>query len=84
MELGESLSGKVEVTFDVFTDDWLLVVAGDVVPFDTVAVVVVQDSHASLVVSVKLNLLPVVGLGLGRSGPAIGIKSLRHQIVCSE
>ena len=81
LELGESLSGKVEVALDIFTDDWLLVVAGNIVPLYPVAVVVVEDSHASFIISVKLHLLPVVRLGLWRSGPAISIKSQAIKLI---
>ena len=50
------------MTIDIFAYDWLLVVACNIVPFDSVSIVVVEDSHARLGLSMKLNLLPVVGL----------------------
>jgi len=68
-EFWECLSGEVEVSLDVLANDWLLVMASDVVPLDPVAVKVVEDGHTSLVISGRiLNLLPVVGLGLRRTG----------------
>ena len=42
------MSGKVEMSLNVLADDGLLVVAGDVVPFDSVSVEIVQYSHARL------------------------------------
>lgn len=68
-EFRKGLSGKVEVSLNILADDGLLVVAGDVVPLDAVPVEVVKDGHAGLVITVKLDLLPVVGLGLGGTGP---------------
>jgi len=56
------LSGKVEMSLNVLADDGLLVVAGNVVPFDSVSVEIVQYSHARLGVTVLLDLLSVVGL----------------------
>ena len=50
------------MTLDVLADDGLLVLAGHVVPFDAVAVEIVQDGHAGLGLATLLHLLTVVGL----------------------
>ena len=60
-DVGEGLPGEVEVSLDVLADDGLLVVAADVVPFDAVAVEIVEDRHA------RLASLAVVRLPLPRS-----------------
>jgi len=65
------LSGKVKVTLGILADDGLLVVAGHVVPFDPVAVEVVQDGQAGLVLASLLVFFPVIGLttrGIESSG----------------
>ena len=46
--VGEVLPCEVQMTFDVLADDGFFVGASDVVPFDTVAVEVVEDGQASL------------------------------------
>lgn len=56
------MSGKVEMSLNVLADDRLLVVAGNVVPFDSISVEIVQNSQARLGVTVLLDLLSVVGL----------------------
>jgi hypothetical protein len=62
-DVGELLAGVVDVALHVFADDGLLVVAGDVVPLDAVAVEVVEHGHA------RLAALAVVGLAdAGASG----------------
>ena len=47
-DIGEGLSGKLEMALHVLADDRLLVVAPDVVPLDPVTVEVVQHRHARL------------------------------------
>ena len=47
-DIGEGLSGKLEMALHVLADDRLLVVAPDVVPLDPVPVEVVQHCHAGL------------------------------------
>jgi len=64
--VGEGLSGKVEVSLDVFADDRLLVVAGNIVPFDSIAVEVVEDGQAGLSVTVLLDLFSVIWLSAWR------------------
>lgn len=46
--VGEVLPGELQMTFDVLADNGLFVSASHVVPFDTVAVEVVEDGQASL------------------------------------
>merc|ERR1719460_1479968 len=53
---------KLEVSLHVFADDWLLVVAPNVVPLDPVPVEVVQHCHAGLCLAVLLNLFSVIRL----------------------
>ena len=62
----EGLPGILDVSLDVLADDGLLVLAGDVVPLDAVAVEVVEDGQARFRVAAILDLLPVVGLDPGR------------------
>jgi hypothetical protein len=50
------------MTINIFANDWLLMVACNIVPFDSISIVIVEHSHARLGLSMKLNLLPVVGL----------------------
>ena len=47
-DIREGLSGKVKMTLDIFTDDWFLVMTGNIVPFNPVAVEVVENGHAGL------------------------------------
>ena len=61
-EFWESLSGKAKMSLYILAYDWLLVVAGHVVPLDPVPVVVVEHGHAGLRLPVQLDLLPVIGL----------------------
>jgi len=70
----------VEESLVVLADERFGVVAGDVVPFDTVLVQVVQDSKAGLrgLVDVELGIvglwcLGVAGLRPGHEGPARGL-----------
>jgi len=70
-DLREVLPGVGQVTVHILADDGLLVGAGNVVPLDTVSVVVVQNCHAGLGVSVQLSLLPVVWL-LNPEAPGVG------------
>ena len=56
------MSGKVQVTLGILANDGLLVMAGHVVPFDPVAVEVVQDGQAGLVLTSLLLFFPVIGL----------------------
>ena len=35
-EVGELLSGILDVTLNIFTDNWFLVMTGNIVPFDTI------------------------------------------------
>lgn len=58
-QVGEALPGKVDVSLHVLADDGLLVGAGNVVPFDSVAVEVVEDSHAGLGLSALATLAVV-------------------------
>ena len=55
-DVGEGLPGEVEMSLDVLADDGLLVVAGHVVPLDTVPVEVVQHGHARFSLSCKENI----------------------------
>ena len=52
------MSGKVKVTLGILADDGLLVVAGHVVPFDPVAVEVVQDGQTGLLALAAVGLWP--------------------------
>jgi len=60
------------MSLNILAYDWLLVVAGHVVPPDPVPVVVVQHGHAGLGLPVELDLLPIVGLSARWSKPASG------------
>jgi len=75
-DVGEGLPGEGQMTLDILADDGLLVVAGNIVPLNTVSVEVIEDGHAGLRLSSLLDLLPVVRLGLGRgeassAGPVV-------------
>ena len=50
------------MSFGVLADDRFLVVAGHIVPFDTISVEVIQDSQASLIFTSLLGLFTVIGL----------------------
>jgi len=79
LDLGELSPGELEVALDVLADDGLLVVAGNVVPLDTVSVEVVQDRHARLRLASLLVLFPVVWLsarGLVSSGTGPIVESI--------
>ena len=65
MNFGELLTGKLQVTCGVFANDWLLMVTSYVVPFDAIAIKVVQDSHTGLILSTLLYFLSVVRLRTG-------------------
>ena len=45
-DVGEGLSGEGEVTLNILTDDWFLMVTGHVMPLDSISVEVVEDCHA--------------------------------------
>ena len=62
-DIGEGLSREGKMTLDILTDDWLLVVAGHVVPLDPVRVEVVEDGEAGLGAGRVLASSAVVGLG---------------------
>ena len=62
------------MTFDIFANDGLLVMARDVVPFDSVSVKVVEHGHARFGIAVLLNLFAVVGLGARRGESEAKIK----------
>ncbi len=51
VDVAESLAGKVKVTLGILTDDGLLMMASNVVPFDSVSVEVVENGQASLFLS---------------------------------
>ena len=70
-KLWEGLPGKAKMPFNILAYDWLLVVAGHVVPPDPVPVVVVQHGHAGLGLPVQLDLLSIVGLSARWSKPEI-------------
>lgn len=58
----------------IFADEWLLVIAGDIVPLDAVVVDIVQHSEARLSGVVDLEL-GVVGLGaseVSSAAPGLG------------
>jgi len=79
LDLGELSPGELEVALDVLADDGLLVVAGNVVPLDTVSIEVVQDRHARLRLASLLVLFPVVWLstrGLVSSGTGPIVESI--------
>jgi len=57
-----STQDKAEVARFVLADNWLLMMACHIVPFDTISVKVVEDSHASLLVP-SLSVLSVIRLG---------------------
>jgi len=79
LDLGELSPGELEVALDVLADDGLLVVAGNVVPLDTVSVEVVQDCHERLRLASLLVLFPVVWLsarGLVSSGTGPIVESI--------
>ena len=65
-DVGESLSGKVQVSFSVFTNNWFFMMASNIMPFNSISVKVVQNSHTGFFFSVLLNLFTVVGLAAGR------------------
>ena len=62
MNFGELLTGKLQVTCGVFANDWLLMVTSYVVPFDAIAIKVVQDSQTSFFFTSLLFFLTVVWL----------------------
>jgi len=64
--VGEGLSGKVEVSLYILTDDWLLMMAGNIVPLDPVPIEVVEHGQAGLSVTVLLDLFSVVRLSAWR------------------
>jgi len=53
------------VSFNVFTDDWLFVLAGDIVPLDPVSIEVVEHGHAGFRLPALQDLFPVVWLNPG-------------------
>jgi len=62
------------VALNVLADDGLLVVAGHVVPLDTVVVEVVEDSHARLSALAVIGLPGAVAAGVGPVvEPAVGV-----------
>jgi hypothetical protein len=71
-DVGEGLSGEGKMTLDILADDGLLMVTGDIVPLDSIAVKVVEHGHAGLGLAAQLGLLPVVGLGLGSGAESAG------------
>lgn len=67
------LGDEVEEVFAVLTHHGLLVVAGDVVPLDTVVVDVVEDAHARLrcLVDVELGVVWLGRLGVSSLAPGL-------------
>jgi len=57
-----STQDKSEVARFVLADNWLLMMASHIVPFDTISIEVVENSHASLLIS-SLSVLSVIRLG---------------------
>ncbi len=53
------------MSFNVFTDDWLFVLAGDIVPLDPVSIEVVEHGHAGFRLTALQDLFPVVWLNPG-------------------
>lgn len=62
-DVWEVLPGKGQVTLDIFANDWLLVMTGNIVPFDSITIKVVENGHASLFVAILLDLFTVIWLG---------------------
>jgi len=50
------------MSINIFTNDRLLVSASHIVPFDTISIIIVEDSHTGLSVTMQLCLLSVVRL----------------------
>jgi hypothetical protein len=46
--VGEGLSGKVEMSLNIFTDDRFLMMTSNIVPFDSISIEVVQHSNTRL------------------------------------
>jgi len=69
--VGEGLSGKVEVTLNVLADDRFLVVTSNIMPFDPVSVEVVEHSHAGFRITILLKLFSVIRLST-RGVPSSG------------
>ena len=61
-QLWESLPGKTKLTLNIFANDWLLMVARNIMPLNPISIIVVQNCHARLGLSVELDLLSVVRL----------------------
>jgi len=64
-DIGECLAGKVQMSLGILTDDGFFVMTSNIVPFDSISVKVVQNSHASFFLSSLLSCFTVVGLTTG-------------------
>merc|ERR1712079_1535 len=61
-DVWKGLPSKSKMPFNIFTYYWLLMMTGNIVPLDAVAIKVVEHSHARFGLSTLLNLFSVVRL----------------------
>jgi len=61
-DIWERLSGKSKMTLDILTDDWLLMMTGNIVPFNSISIEVIENSHTGFCFSTLLNLFSVIWL----------------------
>ena len=61
--VGEGLSGKVEMSLNILADDRFLMMTSNIVPFDSISIKVVEYGKTGLFSTVLLDVFSVIWLG---------------------